>query len=87
MKFNRIFLLVLDSLGVGEAMDANNYLDEGANTLGHIKENYDLFIPNLNKLGFLNTINICGIFPHNNYMSSFSTCQDFFVEYCDNNNW
>ena len=58
MKFNRIFLLVLDSLGVGEAMDANNYLDEGANTLGHIKDNYDLFVPNLNKLGFLNTINM-----------------------------
>ena len=58
MRFNRIFLLVLDSLGVGEAVDANNYLDEGANTLGHIKENYDLFIPNLNRLGFLNTINM-----------------------------
>ena len=58
MKFNRIFLLVLDSLGVGEAMDANNYLDEGANTLGHIRDNYDLFVPNLNKLGFLNTINM-----------------------------
>ena len=58
MKFKRIFLLVLDSLGVGESVDANNYLDEGANTLGHIKDNYDLFIPNLNKLGFLNTINM-----------------------------
>ena len=58
MKFNRIFLLVLDSLGVGEALDANNYADEGANTLGHIRDNYELFVPNLNKLGFLNTINM-----------------------------
>jgi len=58
MKFNRIFLIVLDSLGVGEAMDANDYSDEGSNTLGHIKDNYDLFIPNLKKLGFLNTINM-----------------------------
>ena len=58
MKFNRIFLIVLDSLGVGEAVDANNYGDEGANTLGHIKENYDLFVPNLQKLGFLNTLNM-----------------------------
>lgn len=58
MKFKRIFLIVLDSIGVGEAIDANNYDDSGANTLGHIKENYDLFIPNLKKLGFLNTINM-----------------------------
>lgn len=58
MKFNRVFLIVMDSLGVGEAMDANNYSDEGSNTLGHIKENYDLFVPNLKKLGFLNTINM-----------------------------
>ena len=58
MKFKRIFLLILDSLGVGEAIDANNYGDEGANTLLHIKENYDLFVPNLQKLGFLNTLNM-----------------------------
>lgn len=58
MKFKRIFLLVLDSLGVGEAQDAINYQDQGANTLGHIKDNYDLFIPNLQKLGFLNTLNM-----------------------------
>lgn len=58
MKFKRIFLLVLDSLGVGEALDANHYGDEGANTLRHIKENYDLFVPNLQKLGFLNTLNM-----------------------------
>ena len=58
MKFKRIFLIVLDSLGVGESIDAINYGDTGSNTLGHIKENYDLFIPNLKKLGFLNTINM-----------------------------
>ncbi len=58
MKFKRIFLLILDSLGVGEAIDANNYGDNGANTLKHIMENYDLFIPNLKKLGFTDTINM-----------------------------
>lgn len=56
--FKRIFLLVLDSLGVGEAIDANVYNDNGANTLKHIMDNYDLFIPNLEKLGFVNTINM-----------------------------
>lgn len=58
MKFKRIFVLILDSLGVGEAIDANNYGDNGANTLKHIMENYDLFVPNLEKLGFLNTITL-----------------------------
>lgn len=58
MKFKRIFLLILDSLGVGEAIDANNYGDNGANTLKHIMEKYDLFIPNLKKLGFVDTINM-----------------------------
>ena len=56
MKFKRIFLIVLDSLGVGEANDAASYGDSGANTLGNIVKNYELFIPNLEKLGFLNTL-------------------------------
>ena len=56
MKFKRVFLIVLDGLGVGEAIDASNYNDKGANTLGNISKNYDLFIPNLKKLGFLNTL-------------------------------
>lgn len=58
MKFKRIFLMVLDSVGVGEANDAVNYGDVGSNTLGHIKDNYDLFIPNLKKIGFLDTLNM-----------------------------
>lgn len=58
MKFKRIFLLILDSLGVGEADDAATYNSKGANTLGHIKDNTDLFIPNLAKIGLLNTINM-----------------------------
>ncbi len=58
MKFKRIFLIVLDSLGVGEAIDAINYKDNGANTLGHIADNVDLFIPNLKKIGFLDTLTL-----------------------------
>lgn len=58
MKFKRIFLMVLDSLGVGEAQDAAHYQDTGCNTLGHIKEQCDLFVPNLKKIGFLNTLNM-----------------------------
>ena len=58
MKFKRIFLLVLDSLGVGEAQDAINYKDNGANTLGHVIEAGDLYLPNLKKIGLLDTLNL-----------------------------
>lgn len=50
--------MVLDSVGVGEASDASKYGDIGSNTLGHIKEQCDLFVPNLKKIGFLDTINM-----------------------------
>ncbi len=56
MKFNRIFLIVLDSLGVGEAIDAKKWNDEGANTLGHILKYNPLDYPNLEKMGFLNLV-------------------------------
>lgn len=58
MNFKRIVLIIMDSLGVGEAVDANNYRDTGANTLGHIIEKNPIFIPNLKKLGFLNTLSM-----------------------------
>ena len=58
MRFKRVFLIVCDSLGVGEAQDALNYGDTGANTLKHINDKHNIFIPNLKKLGFLDTINM-----------------------------
>jgi len=58
MKFKRIFLIVLDSLGVGEAIDADAYGDKGANTLGNLINKTDLFVPNLERIGLLNTINM-----------------------------
>lgn len=54
-KFRRIFLIVIDSLGIGEMPDAADYGDVGADTLGHISERADSFhIPNLQKLGMAN---------------------------------
>ena len=57
MKFNRIFLIVLDSLGVGHAIDAKKFNDDGASTLGHILEYNPIDYPNLEKMGFLNLVN------------------------------
>ncbi|OIJ15941.1 phosphopentomutase [Anaerobacillus arseniciselenatis] len=50
--YKRIFLVVLDSVGIGEAPDADKFGDTGANTLGHIAEKMDgLHMPNMEKLG------------------------------------
>lgn len=54
--FKRVFLIVLDSLGVGEAIDAKKWNDEGANTLGHILQYNPIDYPNLEKMGFLNLV-------------------------------
>ncbi len=55
MKYNRIFTIVVDSMGVGEMPDAKEYGDVNVNTLAHISESVDSFeIPNLQKLGLAN---------------------------------
>lgn len=54
-KYQRIFVIVVDSLGAGAAQDAADYGDSGADTLGHISQSVDTFrIPNLEKLGIGN---------------------------------
>ena len=53
-EFERIFWIVLDSVGIGELPDAAEYGDLGRNTLGHIAESRPLEIPNLVRLGLAN---------------------------------
>jgi len=52
--FERIFWIVLDSVGIGELPDAADYDDVGRNTLGHIAESRALEIPTLVRLGLAN---------------------------------
>ncbi|MGN0711426.1 MAG: phosphopentomutase [Anaerovoracaceae bacterium] len=54
-KFNRIFTIVVDSLGIGAMDDSEKFGDIGVDTLGHISQSVDSFnIPNLQKLGMAN---------------------------------
>ena len=46
----RIFLIVLDSLGIGNAPDAKDFGDEGANTLLRISKSPLLTVPTLEKI-------------------------------------
>lgn len=50
----RLFLIVLDSFGIGEEPDAYLWHDEGSNTLGAIRESKYFNCPNLEKLGLFN---------------------------------
>ena len=55
MRFNRVFVIVLDSLGIGAMADAAKFDDAGADTLGHISDTVEhLNIPNLQRMGFAN---------------------------------
>lgn len=58
----RVFLIVLDSLGIGYAHDAAEFGDAGANTLKSISASSFFHIPNLKRLGMLNIdgVNIYG---------------------------
>ena len=63
-KYKRIFVVVLDSLGIGAVEDSPEYGDVGVDTLGHIaREVPGLKIPNLKKLGMVNLHPLEGMEP------------------------
>jgi phosphopentomutase len=60
--YKRVFLVVMDSVGIGEAPDAEKFGDKGSHTLGHIAERMNgLNMPNMAKLGLSNIEEIKGI--------------------------
>ncbi len=63
--FERVILIVLDSVGIGAQPDAAQYGDLGRDTLGHIAERRELRLPNLQKLGLGNIRPLAGIAPVN----------------------
>ncbi|UQQ35928.1 phosphopentomutase [Paenibacillus polymyxa] len=72
-RFQRIHLIVLDSVGIGEAPDAAAFGDEGSDTLGHIAEKMNgLYMPNMAALGLSNIKEIQGI-PKANHPAAFWT--------------
>lgn len=62
----RVIIIVMDSVGIGEAPDADKYGDKGSNTLGNVSAAVKgLRLPNLEKLGLGNIDGIEGIRPDN----------------------
>src|SRR5512146_1582223 len=60
---DRVFLTVLDSVGVGELPDAHAYGDQGSDTVGNISRVVALQLPNLRSLGLSRVANLGGVAP------------------------
>ncbi len=71
-RFNRVIIIVLDSVGVGELPDAYKYGDEGSNTLANTaKAVRGLNLPNFQRLGLGNIIDVEGVEPSRTPLASF----------------
>ncbi|MFR1833320.1 MAG: phosphopentomutase [Lachnospiraceae bacterium] len=76
-KFKRVFLIVMDSFGAGNAKDAEEYGDQGADTMGHIAESVENWkIPNLQKLGLANLHPLKGVKPAENPMGYYTVLNE-----------
>ncbi|WP_462405376.1 phosphopentomutase [Gracilibacillus sp. Marseille-QA3620] len=77
MQFKRVFLTVMDSVGIGEAPDAERFGDKGADTLGHIAERMNgLHMPVMGKLGLSNIREIKGIEKAEKPMAYYTKMQE-----------
>ncbi|HZG70290.1 MAG TPA: phosphopentomutase, partial [Chondromyces sp.] len=75
--YKRVHLIVMDSVGIGEAPDAAQFNDEGADTLGHIAEHMNgLNMPNMGKLGLSNIREIKGIEKADKPLGYFTKMQE-----------
>jgi phosphopentomutase len=61
-KYKRVFIVVIDSFGIGAMPDSGQFGDVGVDTYGHIADSVDHFvIPNLQKLGLSNLHEVKGV--------------------------
>ena len=75
--YKRVFLIVMDSVGIGEAPDAEKFGDKGADTLGHIAEHMGgLKMANMAKLGLSNIREIKGIEKAEKPLANFCMMQE-----------
>ena len=56
----RVFIIVLDSMGIGQAPDAAHFSDEGSDTLGAIRHHENFYCPTLKSLGLFNIAGVGG---------------------------
>ena len=72
-KYRRVFVIVLDSLGIGRMADSDRFGDYDVDTLGHIAEKAEhLVIPNLQRWGIANLKELKGIPPVDQPLARFA---------------
>ncbi|KIR01978.1 Phosphopentomutase [Lachnospiraceae bacterium TWA4] len=77
MRYQRIFTIVLDSLGIGAMPDSRDYGDIDVDTFGHIAQSREDFkIPNLQKLGIANLHPLHGVEPVSNPLACYMRLQE-----------
>ncbi|MDZ4803078.1 MAG: phosphopentomutase [Bryobacteraceae bacterium] len=74
MSFDRVIWIVLDSVGIGEMPDADQFGDAGSDTLGNISRVRPMHLPNLCRLGLGNIRDLHGLPRETNPMGSFGKC-------------
>lgn len=74
MSFERVIWIVLDSVGIGEMPDADQYGDRGSDTLGNIARRRALHLPNLCRLGLANIKPLAGLAPDPDPMGDYGRC-------------
>ena len=80
MKYNRVFLVIMDSVGAGELPDAKDYNDTGANTLKHIAQTAKgLNLPHLQSLGLGSITEIEGVAPTTPAKGYYTKCEELSV--------
>lgn len=72
----RLFLIVLDSVGIGELPDAASFGDMGANTMGHISKSDKFNIPNLLALGLGNIDGLGYLGKTENPLAAYGKCAE-----------
>lgn len=76
-KLERVTVIVLDSVGIGELPDANEFGDVGSNTLGHIAEaSNGIALPNMEKLGLGNLTDIKGVLRTSNPQGAYGKANE-----------
>lgn len=76
-KYKRIFTIVIDSFGIGDAPDAEKFNDKGADTCGHIASTVEHFnIPNLQKLGLANLKKMDKVAPIDNTLGYYGALKE-----------
>ncbi|MBQ8393218.1 MAG: phosphopentomutase [Clostridia bacterium] len=72
----RIFLIVLDSFGIGALPDAHMFSDEGASTIKSVSKSDKLYIPNMISLGLGNIDGVDCIEKTNTPLGAFGRCME-----------